>query len=111
MANASAADIRQYLTSAYSDEEMRQDGELRFLALRVGDCRVPPLWRVHQRIPFTGTCAAGLAALLTGLESVRGQPEAQRPPEPVVHVLAEERPARRAETAALGGRGSDSESG
>jgi len=33
-------------------KEMHQEGELRFIPLGVADCRVPPLWRVHQRIPF-----------------------------------------------------------
>ena len=71
--------------------EMHQEGELRFIPLGVVDCRVPPLWRVHQRIPFKQDIYAdGLAALLTELESVSGQPEAQRPAAPV----AEAQPAQ-----------------
>jgi hypothetical protein len=55
-------------------KEMHQEGELRFIPLGVVDCRVPPLWRVHQRIPFKqDTYSTGLAVLLTELESIGGQ--------------------------------------
>ena len=68
-------------------KEMHQEGELRFIPLGVVDCRVPPLWRVHQRIPFKQDIyATGLAALLTELESVSGQPEVQRPAAPVAEA-------------------------
>ena len=68
-------------------KEMHQEGELRFIPLGVVDCRVPPLWRVHQRIPFKqDTYPTGLAALLTELESASGQPEAQRPAAPVAEA-------------------------
>ena len=77
-------------------KEMHQEGELRFIPLGVVDCRVPPLWRVHQRIPFKqDTYPTGLAALLTELESASGQPGAQRPAEPIVEVQAEQRSATR----------------
>ncbi len=62
-------------------KEMHQEGELRFIPLGVVDCRVPPLWRVHQRIPFKDNYAIGLAVLVTELESVGS------PPEPVVPNL------------------------
>jgi formylglycine-generating enzyme required for sulfatase activity len=53
----------------------------------VADCRVPPLWRVHQRIAFKqDTYPTGLAALLTELESASGQPEAQGPAAPLAEV-------------------------
>ena len=68
-------------------KEMHQEGELRFIPLGVVDCRVPPLWRVHQRIPFKQDIyATGLAALLTELESVSGQSEVQRPAPPAAEA-------------------------
>ena len=71
-------------------KEMQQEGELRLIPLGVADCRVPPLWRVHQRISFTGAYpgaySAGLAALLAELENASGQPEAQRPAAPIVEA-------------------------
>jgi formylglycine-generating enzyme len=57
-------------------KEMHQEGELRFIPLGVADCRVPPLWRVHQRIPFKDNYATGLAVLVTELESLSSPPEA-----------------------------------
>ena len=82
---------------ANAAKEMQQEGELRFIPLGVSDCRVPPLWRVHQRISFTGDYANGLAALLAELEGASGQPEAQRPPEPTVGMQAEQRATARSE--------------
>jgi len=71
-------------------KEMQQEGELRLIPLGVADCRVPPLWRVHQRISFTGAYpgaySAGLAALLAELENASGQPEVQRPAAPAPDV-------------------------
>ena len=78
-------------------KEMQQEGELRFIPLGVSDCRVPPLWRVHQRISFAGAYSNGLAALLAELEGASGQAEAQRPPEPIVGMQAGQRAAARSE--------------
>jgi formylglycine-generating enzyme len=61
-------------------KEMHQEGELRFIPLGVADCRIPPLWRVHQRISFKDNYATGLEILVTELESVSS------PPEPLVRV-------------------------
>jgi formylglycine-generating enzyme required for sulfatase activity len=58
-------------------KEMHQEGELRFIPLGVVDCRVPPLWRVHQRILFAGRYEHGLAELLAALDPHVGRTGAE----------------------------------
>jgi formylglycine-generating enzyme required for sulfatase activity len=47
--------------------ELAQRGEIRFIPLRVVDCRLPVLWTAFQWIPFSGQYEAGLSGLLATL--------------------------------------------